>query len=434
MDGQALDIRWDLSDSMTLQSLTGYREMSNFSAADSDGSPLTVLTTRDVQSNDALSQEFRLFGTAGRVDYSAGLFYMDEEGDVYQEQIVFGGSSGAIAEYKNEAWAAYGQGTLAVTDRLDLTVGARYTEESRDMSKASYAGRTFNPPATLDELVPGAGIVFFPPASNDFENTSWLVSLGYNWTDDVLTYAKVSTGFQSGGFNARDGNPADFVNGFKEETLLAYELGLKSRWADRFQVNAAAFFSDYDDKRVNQFNQQTLASVQRNAGVVEIWGVEIEVLAQLTDNLQAGLNYGHVDHEYVEYLETRNGVTTDLSSVSNFPYSPENTASAFLAYEYPLNFGALKARVDYSYRDEMTFLVPQPERNSSEGAEIFNARITLDEIKGPGDSTMRVSLWGKNLADESYYNFGVNIFSSFGFDINTYGEPRTYGLELEIDF
>ena len=47
---------------------------------------------------------------------------------------------------------------------------------------------------------------------------------------------------------------------------------------------------------------------------------------------------------------------------------------------------------------------------------------------------MRVSLWGKNLADESYYNFGVNIFSSFGFDINTYGEPRTYGLELEIDF
>ena len=123
MDGQALDIRWDLTDSMTLQSLTGYREMSNNSVADSDGSPLTVLSTRDIQENEALSQEFRLFGTAGRVDYSAGLFYMDEEGDVYQEQIVFGGSSGAIAEYKNEAWAVYGQGTFALTDRLDLTAG-----------------------------------------------------------------------------------------------------------------------------------------------------------------------------------------------------------------------------------------------------------------------------------------------------------------------
>ena len=103
-----------------------------------------------------------------------------------------------------------------------------------------------------------------------------------------MTYAKVSTGFQSGGFNARDGNPVDFVTGFKEETLLAYELGLKSRWANRFQVNAAAFFSDYDDKRVNQFNPQTLASVQRNAGVVEIWGVELELLAQLTDQPAGG--------------------------------------------------------------------------------------------------------------------------------------------------
>jgi iron complex outermembrane receptor protein len=437
VDGQSLDIRWELADSATLQSLTGYREMSNNSVADSDGSPLTVLSTRDIQSNEALSQEFRLFGTSGRLDYSAGAFYMDEEGDVYQEQIVFGGSSGAIADYKNEAWAAYGQGTFAFTDKLDLTVGARYTEESREMGKASYAGRSFNPAPTLDAIkaaAPLTGVTIFPQAAKDYSNVSWLVSLGYNWTDDVLTYAKVSTGFQSGGFNARDGNPVDFVTGFKEETLLAYELGLKSRWANRFQVNAAAFFSDYDDKRVNQFNQQTLASVQKNAGVVEIWGVEIEVLAQLTDGLQAGLNYGYVNHEYVEYLNTQNGVTTDLSKVSNFPYSPENTASAFVAYEYPLNFGTLRARLDYSYRDEMTFLVPQPERNSSEGAEILNARITLQEIKGPGDSNMRVSLWGKNLTDESYWNFGVNIYSSFGFDINTYGEPRTYGVELEIDF
>ena len=210
VDGHALDIRWDLTDSMTLQSLTGYREMFNFSAADSDGSPLHGSSTRDVQSNEALSQEVSsVWHRLDRVDYSAGLFYMDEEGDVYQEQIAFGGSSGAIADYKNEAWAVYGQGTLALTDRLDLTVGARYTEEEREMGKASYAGRSFSPPATLDEIKadPALAASFFPPASKDFDNVSWLVSLGYNWTDDVMTYAKVSTGFQSGGFNARDGNP-----------------------------------------------------------------------------------------------------------------------------------------------------------------------------------------------------------------------------------
>ena len=63
--GQALDVRWDLTDSVTLQSLTGYREMYNKCEADSDGSPLNlILSTRDVQENEALSQEFRLLGTA----------------------------------------------------------------------------------------------------------------------------------------------------------------------------------------------------------------------------------------------------------------------------------------------------------------------------------------------------------------------------------
>lgn len=305
------------------------------------------------------------------------------------------------------------------------------------MGKAAFSGIVFRPALFLDQVKANPALAgnVFPEASGKFDNVSWLVSLSYDWTDDVMTYAKVSTGYQSGGFNSRDTNPVDFVTGFDEETLLAYEIGLKSRWAGRFLVNAAAFFSDYDDKRVNQFNPETLASVQRNAGVVEIWGVELEVIAQLTEKLQAGLNYGHVDHDYVEYkVVNPDGSISDLSNSSNFPYSPENTASAFLSYTHPLAFGALRGRIDWSYRDEMTFLVPQPERNSSGSVQLWNARLTLDEIKGPADSTMKVSLWGKNLTDESYWNFGVNIFSTFGFDINTYGEPRTYGIDLQIDF
>jgi iron complex outermembrane receptor protein len=78
--------------------------------------------------------------------------------------------------------------------------------------------------------------------------------------------------------------------------------------------------------------------------------------------------------------------------------------------------------------------VPQPERNSSSALQLWNARIGLEKLKGPGDSTMRISAWGKNLANKGYWNFGVNIFSTFGFDINTYGEPRTYGVDFAIDF
>jgi iron complex outermembrane recepter protein len=445
VDGHALDLRWQIADDLTLESLTGYRKMFNWSEADSDGSPLNVLWTRDVQQSKSTSQEFRLVGTAWseRLKYSTGVFYMDDKGDLYNQTTAAGTPGLNIADYKNKAWAAYGQGTYALNDRLDLTVGARYTKEDRDMSKAAWGtgqvapNRTFDPPAFMSDIRanPALAANIYPAAKGSFKNSSWLVSLGYNWTDEVMTYAKVSTGFQSGGFNARDGNATDFITGFKPEKLTAYELGLKSRWASRYQINAAAFFSDYKDKRVNQFNPVTLASVQRNAGVVQIWGVELEGLAQLTDRVQTGLNYGHVNHKYKEYLLLNsNGTFTDLSQSSNFPYSPENTASAFVAHEYPLSVGVLKSRLEWSYRDTMTFLVPQPERNSSGAVQLWNARIGIEKMKGPGNSSMRLSAWGKNLANKGYWNFGVNIFSSFGFDINTFGEPRTFGLDIALEF
>lgn len=450
VDGHGLTITWDLSDNLALHSLTGYREMENLGLADSDGSPLNLIFTRDLQEYDAFSQEFRLIGTAmdDRLDYSAGLFYMDEEGDVFNETRVNGAPGVNIAEYANEAWAAYGQMTFAFTEKFNVTFGLRYTDEDREMYKAIVNGVFFEPIPFFDDIStnpayagkpcvprpsPPGGLTcantVFPRAHDTFSKLTPMISFGYDWTEDIMTYLKLSTGYQSGGFNSRDDQWSDFVTGFNEEDLLVYELGVKSVLANRYQINGALWYSDYDDKRVNQFNPATLASVQRNASKVEIWGIELEVLAQLTDRLQAGVNYGYVDHEYDEYVDR--GV--DLSYY-NFPFSPKNTASAFIAYDYPLNFGVLRARLDTTYRDEMNFLVPAPELNSSSSLQLWNARVTLDEIKGPGDSIVRVSAWGKNLTDEGYWNFGVNLYGTFGFNFNTYGEPRTLGVDIEVDF
>ena len=438
VDGHALTIAWDLTENMTLHSLTGYREMSNFGEQDAEGSPLPLIYTRDVQENESISQEFRLVGTAldNRLDYSAGLFYMDEKGDVFNETRVMGNPGVNLAKYRNEAWAVYGQVTYAFTDRLNTTFGIRYTEEDREMEKAGIDGILYGRPPFLSDIRatnPGA---VYPKASGSFNNVSPMASVSYNWTDDLMTYFKVSSGYQSGGFNARDETVEDFQNGFDEETIIAYELGMKSTWDSRYQVNAALWFSDYDDKRVNQFNPATLASIQRNAGAVEIWGVELELLAQLTDHLQAGLNYGHVDHKFETYdtVDPATGATIDLSDRSNFPYSARNSASAHLSYEVPMDWALFRARIDWSYRDNMTFLVPKPERNSSGPLHLWNARISFDEISGPGDTSMRVSLWGKNLTNEGYWNFGVNLYETFGFDFNTYGEPRTFGVDLELSF
>lgn len=457
VQGHGLTVTWDLSENMSLYSISGFRKMENLGIAENDGSPLPVLRSRDLQEFESWSQEFRLIGNTmnDRLSYALGLFYFEEEGDVFNETRVFGGVQNMvnIAEFSGEAWAAYGQVTYAFTDRLDLTVGVRYTDEDREMKKLQtlgalwddripfyrdvahlYAGNTCSttPTGSLN-----CNNTVFPRARLGLDNVSGMISLGYNWTDDIMTYAKVSQGFQSGGFNSRDSTWADFTRGFDEETIIAYELGLKSLFDGRYLFNMAWFFSDYDDKRVNQFNPETLASVQRNAGVVEIWGVEMELLAQLTDNWQVGVNYGHMNQKYVEYEAPSSTDPTqivDLSKMSNFPYAPRNSASAHVAYERPMERAVFRARLDWTYRDHMTFLVPKPELNSSGSVQLWNARVTLDEIDGPGDSTLRISAWGKNLLNEGYWNMGVNIYSSFGYNINRWGEPRTYGVDFELKF
>ncbi len=426
VDGHSLHIEYTISDNLTFRSITGQREMENTSAADSDGSTLTITGTEDFMTYDFFSQEFRLVGTGmdNRLDYSVGLFYMDEEGFMDSNTVIFGTPSSRVANFENKNWAVYGQATYSLTDKLDLTGGIRYTDEEREMSKFDIS--------RSGEVIP------FPDASDDFENVSPMASLAYHWNDDVMTYAKVSTGFQSGGFNVRDTNAADFSRGFDEETLLAYELGLKATFDDRIRLNTALWYSDYDDKAVNNFNPETLQNTVRNAGVVEIYGAEVEVLAQLSDAWEMGVNYGYTEAEFVEYEspdpDNPNQVI-DLSDDTSFPFTPRNSASAHLTYEHPLDFGLLRARLDWSYKDNMTFLAPKPEPNSQTAYDLWNARLTLDELGGPGDSRIRVSAWVKNLTDEGYWVSGVNsYFTALGFAKNLYGEPRTYGLDLSVNF
>lgn len=434
VDGHSLTAAWHINDNLTLHAITGYREMENYSKSDSDGTPLALLATEDLQSYDSLSQEFRAVGTAldERLDYSMGIYYMREEGDAFNNTIASGNSGINVATYKNEALAVYGQATYTLAERWKLTAGVRYTEEDREMSKARLSA-PYLPPMSLSAIrrdpVLSAGV--FPDADKSFSQMSPMASLSYNWSDDIMTYVKVSSGYQSGGFNIRDVSPIDFVEGFDEETLVAYELGLKSTLADRYQLNAALWFSDYEDKRVNNFNPETLGNVVRNAGEVEIWGVELEFLAQLTDNLYGGVNYGHTDPKYVKYDDGRGN---DLSNRSNFPQTPRNSAHAFLGYEQPVSMGVFKARLDWTYRDTIRFLVAQPELNSSGSLQLLNARVSLDDIAGYGNSRMRLSAWVKNITNEGYWDFGINLYNSFGFNVNTYGEPRTFGVDVEFKF
>ncbi len=419
VEGKSVNITWDLNDRMTLHSITAERETFNKGSGGSDGAPISILHTADQSDSDIFTQEFRLVGTAldDQLNYVVGAYLLDEEGFEANATIIFGNGTPSPVDWDTEARALYMQGTYTLDEHWDLTAGIRYTEEERSMS------RTLNNAGGNPQLFTAKG---------DFDNVSPMVRASYKWSDNVMTYASISQGYQSGGFNSRLRGFEDFLAGFDEETMTSYEFGWKTETEDRrYRFNGAVFYSDYDDKQVNNLNPETLENVLRNAGVVEIYGLELELLANLTDNLELGFDYGYTDAEYAKYNNTDG---TDLSHY-NFPYTPENTAHLSLSYFFPgVEIGQLSARVDWTYQDDIKFLAPAPELNSQDAYSLLAARVTLSEIAGPADSIMRVSLWGKNLLDEDYRNFGVNIYNSFGFNVNSYGDPRTFGVDFSVEF
>jgi iron complex outermembrane receptor protein len=455
VDGHALHIDFGLTDSLTFKSITSVREMENLSMADSDGSPIAIFQTVDVNTNDQFTQEFRLTGSAmdDRLSFTTGFFYMDEDGivDNRVDILMFTGSAllgpeRSLSDFNNTNWAIYGQATYSINDQLDITFGARYTEEDREMTK-SWRPRGINKlPAPFGNGYPD--MIDFGTVQNDYDNLSPMASVSYHWNEDIMTYFKISSGYQSGGFNVRDVvveqtppfAPLFFADGFEEEEVIAYELGIKSNFDNRARLNIALWYSDYDNKRTSTFDPNTLSNLTSNAGVVKIYGVEVELLAQLTESFQLGFSYGLQKPKYSEYMalvETPPGsgiaVLSDLSDTP-FGYSPENSAGLNLLYETNIGIGYLKARLDWAYKDDYWFVVNGDGANNQEAYTLLNGRLAIEEIAGPADTFFTVALWGKNITDQGYYFNGVDIFNSFGFDFNLYAEPRTYGLDVTWNF
>ncbi|MBK7521743.1 MAG: TonB-dependent receptor [Gammaproteobacteria bacterium] len=323
-----------------------------------------------------------------------------------------------------ESWAAYGQGTYAITDQFDLTLGIRYTEDEKDayLYNQNILGTTESAPGKADDK---------------WDNISYLVNGNYAITDDINVYLSYATGYNSGGFNARASNLPSFQTPYDKEEVETWELGLKSELLDnRLRLNVALFTNDYTDIQINQFEAGTGGASSRivNAGAGTYRGIEFDIAMVPLEGLTIDLTYGYLDAEFDEYLALNpaTNMLEDISNVTTVNQAPENSASLGVQYDFePFSFGALSARVDVAYKDEFVFHPFNNQYDSADDRTLVNGRISLNDIKLGccEEGSLRVSLWGKNLSDEEYREWGID-FGSLGFTGNTYGEPRTYGLDV----
>ena len=324
---------------------------------------------------------------------------------------------------QTESIAVFFSADWYITDQWTITAGFRWTEEEKDFLGGNK-GVGYYP---ADEPRPP---LYSPvPYQGKWDETTPKIGVRYQPNDDLMVYANYSEGFKSGGFFGRQAN-FNIYAGYEPEYVKNYELGWKSTLQDgRMILNGAIFKSEYDDKQESiliPVDLTNVATVVRNAASMEMTGLELELMYQVTEAWDLMVTYGYLEAEYKDYLADLNGdnVITDNSGL--IPRNtPENTFGITTSYTTQIGNGELKGRVSYRFRDEMNSDSSNKPQGELDSIENVNATISYSF------SNYSITAWGRNLTDEREQRW-----STIGgiTDRGWWNEPQTLGVTLAASF
>ncbi len=353
--GANLTIDWSLSDALTLTSVTGYQDFSRFHVEDRDASSLIMLDGTFDNQIDQFSEEVRLTHVGDDLVLIGGAFYGEDSVDTRDEFLATDllallGLAGVDVignEYQQDttSMALFLHSEWSFSEDWKLTAGARYTDESKD-----FAG------AYTFLIAGGTEIPLYPDVveTYDTDNVSGKIGLDYTGIEDTLLYASVSRGFKSGGFQGQLSFDPAALQPFNDEEVLAYEVGMKSRFAgNSLEFNASVFFYDYEDMQFYGGLFDSPVGVLfgiANIGDAEIKGAEADIWWRPTEGLDLRFGLGYLD------TEITNSVVDGVATGSELPNSPEFTFSSMARYEWAIS-GTLTAEVAVAldFQDNVTF-------------------------------------------------------------------------------
>jgi iron complex outermembrane receptor protein len=442
----AVNLNWKLGDAWSFLSVSSYRTYNNSFTEDSDGSPLAAQQLLQVLNHDQWTQELRLSGNLKHFDLTFGLFYLDqktnEDARVDLPYVGFDFIHGPdFVPATNKA--AYGNAAIHLTQKLDLSLGLRYSEDTKD-----YTFHRHNPDGTLP--LPCTTVLFWeagdpanPNPSNcgvfgldglsshfSSNHTDYRAVLSDNLNDNVMVYGQLSTGYKAGGVNARPFFPSQ-LHAFKPETLDSYEFGLKTTFHRTLRLNTAIFYNDYKDIQLALTNcywappaQQTPCASQDNAGSAHVQGFEVEAEYN-PGRFSLDASYSLLDFTYDK---VSGDVTLDMIS----PWTPKNKASVGLQYEFGLGkHGSITPRLDVNYTDQVYASAVNAPTNLIDAYTLENLRVTW---RSENDS-WRVALEGTNIGDKYYY---LTLFdlsrNAAGYIAGQPGRPQEWAITFTRSF
>lgn len=460
--GVGVTTAYEIDDKATLKLIYGHREADGAFASSIVGTGLFFTGSRLYQTSTQDSVEGQLVGEIDWLKYIAGVFWLSEDAgeEQFSKGVLVGGCTplesptdpacpaGSFElERKiegvatNDTLGIYAQGTIALSETVDLTLGARYTEDEKTLLAGTFI--LPNP-----GLLTGACLIgpTTPPASlatcnfqreKTFTHLSWTASLDWEATEDLLLYVKGSNGYRAGGHNLRAITPGQRAP-FDPEIVTDVEVGAKlDLLDDRLRLNTAYYHSFYEDIQVSLLVQTPvgLTTIVRNFAEADIDGVELQARFFVTPELSLDGTASWLDFQYTDPLLVPQLV-------------PEYKYNVGATFDMPVSYGTWTIHGGYSYQDEycvssFAVVVAANPLACVEGRGLVDGRITLD-LEEHG---VQLAVFGTNLTDEQYYDVPLtgsngNVpapaiptsFVNSTFNSATVGAPRMFGVEVRKAF
>ena len=526
--GISVEMNKSLTNGSTFTSVTAYRAFDTYDSIDADFTDTSIAERTNDAAQQSFSQEFRLAGEFGESsNWVVGAYYFAQ--DIKSNTRTIGGTElqtyadlgnaaqglptlsditngvtaisqglagagiafpagaqgfppGAFANddvtQEHDGYAVFGQVDWALSDAFELSLGARFTDETKDI-EAIYTQTnpgTMVPDTTaiatsifLFQQWAAGGMVGAPPDLTPLlavaqPNEGWAAwtlapfsprpdvretlsddqvtgTVKGTWfiNDNAMAYASYSTGFKSGGTNT-DRIWFYLPQLFNAETSKSAEIGFKGDLGDRFRIALALYQTDFEDFQANSFTG-TGFNLQ-NAGDLEVKGVEVEFTWQPLDNTLVSGYFAHNEGEFKTFelgtcwdatpfhtLMPDPGLNPSTGTCSRggeaIPYNPEDRFNLSVMQSFPMGNNEMFLRAEYAWASEQLTDGDNDPLTKMEDFGILNVRLGYN-IESWNSS---ITLWGRNITDERYYGGSYDPPLLDTGRTNSYpSEPATYGI------
>lgn len=431
-----LILNFELSDGVSLRSVTSLQEMDRFLRDDLDSTEVNLFGQNNyTEESESFGQEFTLNVVRDNYSLLAGAMYFEEElfGEVRVPltNICFllapDLCGTPIGDFLNSgqylqdgdvditAYAAFVEATIPLGEQFTLIAGVRYNYEERE--------------GTGSFIFDAIGLNVPTDAKADWDDITPRLTLEYRPSDDTLLYATYNQAFKSGVINTGSLSPP-----LDPETVDAFELGYKGASDDgRITYALAAFFYDYQNVQISFVDESSTVSTV-NAAEAENYGAELELNIAATDSLSFDIYATYLSAEYKDFIngDYANGFAlTDLSG-NTLPNAPEYTFKVGVTYQTQVGDGNLRLRGEGYYQDDVYFTEWNRSDAVQDGYGLINA--SADYSFG-ADGRWMVSLWGRNLSDEEVISNNIitaPLYNSLR--VGSMLPPRTFGVTGSFSF